>query len=152
MLNFLRHCLGGSCAVFGFLIVLSQSVGATEVSTQESNSEDLANKITISQEVVLIDSELSLIEAVNTKALATDKTGNSLQQNSLQAQVTSVSQVAATDTFSSENQSSIIQQKQNNTASNQPMAQVTSVSQLSDVQPTDWAFVALQSLVESTLR
>jgi hypothetical protein len=29
-----------------------------------------------------------------------------------------------------------------------PMDQVTSVSQLSDVQPTDWAFQALQSLVE----
>lgn len=29
-----------------------------------------------------------------------------------------------------------------------PMGQVTSVSQLSDVQPTDWAFQALQSLVE----
>lgn len=29
-----------------------------------------------------------------------------------------------------------------------PMAQVTSVSQLSDVEPTDWAFQALQSLVE----
>jgi len=29
-----------------------------------------------------------------------------------------------------------------------PLAQVTSVSQLSDVQPTDWAFSALQSLVE----
>ncbi len=28
------------------------------------------------------------------------------------------------------------------------LAQVTSVSQLSDVQPTDWAFTALQSLVE----
>jgi hypothetical protein len=28
------------------------------------------------------------------------------------------------------------------------IAQVTSVSQLSDVQPTDWAFQALQSLVE----
>lgn len=28
------------------------------------------------------------------------------------------------------------------------MAQVTSVSQLSDVQPTDWAFQALQSLVK----
>jgi len=28
------------------------------------------------------------------------------------------------------------------------MAQITSVSQLSDVQPTDWAFQALQSLVE----
>jgi len=31
---------------------------------------------------------------------------------------------------------------------NSSMAQVTSVSQLSDVQPTDWAFQALQSLVE----
>ena len=31
---------------------------------------------------------------------------------------------------------------------NNAMAQVTSVSQLSDVQPTDWAFQALQSLVE----
>lgn len=30
----------------------------------------------------------------------------------------------------------------------QPMAQVTSVSQLQDVQTTDWAFQALQSLVE----
>lgn len=30
----------------------------------------------------------------------------------------------------------------------QSMEQVTSVSQLSDVQPTDWAFQALQSLVE----
>jgi hypothetical protein len=29
-----------------------------------------------------------------------------------------------------------------------PLAQVTSVSQLSDVRPTDWAFHALQSLVE----
>jgi hypothetical protein len=31
---------------------------------------------------------------------------------------------------------------------NDAMAQITSVSQLSDVQPTDWAFQALQSLVE----
>ncbi|MGB5899009.1 MAG: iron uptake porin, partial [Geitlerinemataceae cyanobacterium] len=30
----------------------------------------------------------------------------------------------------------------------QTQSQVTSVSQLSDVQPTDWAFQALQSLVE----
>ena len=33
--------------------------------------------------------------------------------------------------------------------SNDPVSQnVTSVSQLSDVKPTDWAFTALQSLVE----
>jgi Carbohydrate-selective porin, OprB family/S-layer homology domain len=34
------------------------------------------------------------------------------------------------------------------TASEDSLDQVTSVSQLSDVQPTDWAFQALQSLVE----
>ncbi len=34
------------------------------------------------------------------------------------------------------------------TSSTKSMAQVTSVSQLSDVQPTDWAFQAVQSLVE----
>jgi Carbohydrate-selective porin, OprB family/S-layer homology domain len=33
-------------------------------------------------------------------------------------------------------------------ANNESTAQVTSVSQLSDVQPTDWAFQAVQSLVE----
>lgn len=38
--------------------------------------------------------------------------------------------------------------KAENIAPDQPMAQVTSVSQFSDVQPTDWAFQALQSLVE----
>ncbi len=38
--------------------------------------------------------------------------------------------------------------KAENIAPDQPMAQVTSVSQFSDVQATDWAFQALQSLVE----
>ncbi|QMS91717.1 iron uptake porin [Nostoc edaphicum CCNP1411] len=38
--------------------------------------------------------------------------------------------------------------KTQNIAPDQIMGQVTSVSQFSDVQPTDWAFQALQSLVE----
>ncbi|MEH2095355.1 iron uptake porin [Nostoc sp.] len=38
--------------------------------------------------------------------------------------------------------------KAENIAPDRAMAQVTSVSQFSDVQPTDWAFQALQSLVE----
>lgn len=33
-------------------------------------------------------------------------------------------------------------------ADNKDMAEVTSVSQLSDIKPTDWAFQSLQSLVE----
>ncbi len=35
-----------------------------------------------------------------------------------------------------------------NEGSSQSMSQVTSITQLSDVQPTDWAYQALQSLVE----
>lgn len=41
-----------------------------------------------------------------------------------------------------------VEKETENTAQQQVMSQVTSVSQLSDVQPTDWAFQALQSLVE----
>ncbi len=53
--------------------------------------------------------------------------------------------VAASPTFAETTAVSQI----NQTMSNDPVAQnVTSVSQLSDVKPTDWAFTALQSLVE----
>ncbi|MDZ8055208.1 MAG: iron uptake porin [Aulosira sp. ZfuVER01] len=41
-----------------------------------------------------------------------------------------------------------LEQETENLPQQQVMSQVTSVSQLSDVQPTDWAFQALQSLVE----
>ncbi len=41
-----------------------------------------------------------------------------------------------------------IEEKADNVRQDNGMAQVNSVSQLSDVQPTDWAFQALQSLVE----
>ncbi len=46
------------------------------------------------------------------------------------------------------NVTSVSQLSNNSINRNQAMSQVTSVSQLSDVQPTDWAFQALQSLVE----
>ncbi|MEH2282154.1 MAG: iron uptake porin [Nostoc sp.] len=42
----------------------------------------------------------------------------------------------------------IIPQSPSSSPTSYKLAQVTSVSQLSDVQPTDWAFQALQSLVE----
>ncbi len=44
--------------------------------------------------------------------------------------------------------STTIAQAMDDPLSQSPMDQVTPVSQLSDVQPTDWAFQALQSLVE----
>ncbi|MEH2196326.1 MAG: iron uptake porin [Nostoc sp.] len=45
-------------------------------------------------------------------------------------------------------QQQLTPQSANSSPSSDKLAQVTSVSQLSDVQPTDWAFQALQSLVE----
>ncbi|AVH65426.1 iron uptake porin [Nostoc sp. 'Peltigera membranacea cyanobiont' N6] len=45
-------------------------------------------------------------------------------------------------------QQQLTPQSINSSPSSDKLAQVTSVSQLSDVQPTDWAFQALQSLVE----
>jgi hypothetical protein len=44
--------------------------------------------------------------------------------------------------------SAVLSQVQRYNNQNNTIAQVTSVSQFSDVQPTDWAFQALQSLVE----
>lgn len=56
-----------------------------------------------------------------------------------------VSAAVASPTFAETTSVSQISQTMNN----DPVAQnVTSVSQLSDVKPTDWAFTALQSLVE----
>ncbi|HAA28121.1 MAG TPA: hypothetical protein DCE56_11165, partial [Cyanobacteria bacterium UBA8553] len=42
----------------------------------------------------------------------------------------------------------IEQYSNNSIEAEDPLAQVTSVSQLTDVDPTHWAFQALQSLVE----
>jgi hypothetical protein len=67
--------------------------------------------------------------------------------NRLQWKFVLVSQVALSTLYFSEtalaNEGVVLTQTSDNT-----MTQVTSVSQLSDVQPTDWAFQALQSLVE----
>ncbi|BBD58287.1 S-layer region-like protein [Nostoc sp. HK-01] len=45
-------------------------------------------------------------------------------------------------------QSNVISETNSADSENEIQGQVTSVSQLTDVQPTDWAFQALQSLVE----
>ncbi|TBR57027.1 S-layer protein [Westiellopsis prolifica IICB1] len=70
-------------------------------------------------------------------------------------QVTSFSQLTTTAVHSGQTSPFsfiLVQKAQENKHSNSKLAnyiaQVTSVSQLRDVQPTDWAFQALQSLVE----
>lgn len=66
---------------------------------------------------------------------------NLLQLSSV---LTAVSCIAANPVLAEEQQlTNVTELSEEN-----PMGQVTSVSQFSDVQPTDWAFQALQSLVE----
>ena len=63
---------------------------------------------------------------------ATFSTAGSVLAEEIKSEVTSVSELSAQQQVQTEDS----------------MGQVTSVSQFSDVQPTDWAFQALQSLVE----
>ncbi|MEO0685640.1 MAG: iron uptake porin, partial [Cyanobacteria bacterium J06649_11] len=62
-----------------------------------------------------------------------------------QQQIIEVSQPNTKNTL---NSNTLSVEKLAQTDKKQENSQVTSVSQLSDVQPTDWAFAALQSLVE----
>ncbi len=63
-----------------------------------------------------------------------------------QAVTTPAQPTAATPAPTSVNELDQINRYSNEGKANNSIAQVTSVSQLSDVQPTDWAFQALQSL------
>ncbi len=79
---------------------------------------------------------LSEIQVANTTQIASNSLSNA-----------EVMPVPAVSNFEPPSVGAISQSNQS-VDSNSALSQVTSVSQLSDVQPTDWAFQALQSLVE----
>jgi len=62
--------------------------------------------------------------------------------------ITPVSPQAEAVPAKSHNDPAFVQLDDSEQAQTDPMSQVTNVSQLRDVQPTDWAFEALRSLVE----
>lgn len=64
------------------------------------------------------------------------------------ALVTSAGVAQASETQVADSSATLSQISQYSSVSSEEAAQVTSVSQLTDVKPTDWAFQALQSLVE----
>nr|WP_264314140.1 iron uptake porin [Pseudanabaena sp. PCC 7367] len=65
-----------------------------------------------------------------------------------QKDLTSIDQLQKSQDFAVSPLSSVTPSFVNSSRASVKLGQVTSVSQLSDVQPTDWAFTALQSLVE----
>jgi hypothetical protein len=88
----------------------------------------------------IVDSQLNPISTANQPIAGATATYPTTQKASQQA---ASSQVIA--------DASVIGSQSNNQNEDidiQPMSQVTSISELSDVKPTDWAFEAVQSLVE----
>ncbi|MBD2384493.1 iron uptake porin [Cylindrospermum sp. FACHB-282] len=85
-----------------------------------------------------------LVLAANTKTLASERGGENETTDKETLSPLNINIPA------SDNVSQIISQQEpvQGLSSSADESQVTSVSQLSDVQPTDWAFQALQSLVE----
>lgn len=104
-------------------------------------------------------SEVPVRELVSNSSTIITTHSTSLKQNSINPQVFVASTTSSIKSVSKDILSSSRPQPPDvklantyqtikNTLALDALAQVTSVSQLSDVQPTDWAFQALQSLVE----
>ncbi|MCJ8278848.1 MAG: iron uptake porin [Rivularia sp. ALOHA_DT_140] len=122
MSNFLWKSLALSQAVFGASLLVSTTAIAAP-STTESEA---------------VSAEVSQLEKGETEAPSVFSASFESQetQTLAQAQQNEVNVLEEVNQYGSEGQQSGSQ------------SQVTSVSQFSDVQPTDWAFQALQSLVE----
>lgn len=127
MSNLLWKSLVVTPAVFGASVLVSTSAiaatnaGSSKVSTTQELSQ--AEK----QEALALNSQEVLNQS---KVIA------QVQQQTQQQQTVQVSELEKINRYSQEG------------VSGDSQSQVTSVSQFSDVQPTDWAFQALQSLVE----
>lgn len=128
-----------SPAILGASLVFGHSAIATE--TNSVAAADLATEfLTINPEQQPEVATKNQASGNQLKAL--DKTQNQAQV-SVTAKENTVAQAAPVDSPSSIDEIIRYSREGNRTS-----AQVTSVSQLRDVQPTDWAFQALQSLVE----
>ncbi|BAY87528.1 carbohydrate-selective porin OprB [Calothrix parasitica NIES-267] len=122
MSNILWKSLALSQAVFGAsLLVSTTAIAAPSASDSEVVSTEVSQAEKVGTETPSVFS--ASFESQETQTLA-------------QAQQNEVNVLQEVNQYSSEGQE------------NGSQSQVTSVSQFSDVQPTDWAFQALQSLVE----
>ena len=87
-----------------------------------------------------------IANVASVKAETTDsKTANPLAESSHEQQVNPLAQITDSNLKNRNSEPGFFY---DNAGETEEQNQVTSVSQLSDIQPTDWAFQALQSLVE----
>ncbi|NJK38412.1 MAG: iron uptake porin [Oscillatoriales cyanobacterium RM2_1_1] len=139
--NAIRQSPGVLGAVFllanAALALETQSAGQDSVSAQSSS------------EVQVLEQFVSLPLGAEAEAPAQVISSESLANPEATVLETTQFQLAQTEPEAPET-TNVSDLEQVNSYAEDPdaMDQVTSVSQLSDVQPTDWAFQALQSLVE----
>ncbi len=132
MINLCKSLLV-SPVVFGVMLLVSTaaaSAGEKQTPEVASVAQSLAIGTTISA--------APLNQLIEIKAPSNT---NLIAENLTNKQVKPISPVSETSSVTTSQDSQSVD-------TNSALAQVTSVSQLSDVQPTDWAFQALQSLVE----
>ena len=119
--NILWKSLALGPAVFGATLLVSTTAIAAPTTTEESKA---------------VDAEVSQAEKSDEATSVFSASLDKETQTLAQAQQTEDNVLQEVNQYSNEGQE------------NGSQSQVTSVSQFSDVQPTDWAFQALQSLVE----
>ncbi|KAB8320205.1 hypothetical protein SD81_000800 [Tolypothrix campylonemoides VB511288] len=131
MSNLLWKCLMVSPALLGATLL----VPTTAIAGQNNS-----NNQVVKTEVSQINNNQ---EASSSVSVSTSSTSTTSQTNQVTSKPETLAQAQQTEVNVLQQVNSYSEEGKNNSVS-----QVTSVSQFSDVQPTDWAFQALQSLVE----
>jgi hypothetical protein len=129
---------------------VKDTVNATETSVAELTAPTNASSEAAVASLPSLDSTMTAapvqVAVTPTEAPAAAPTASAVAPAAIAAP-TQLAQVPVAQSAPAE-ESSLQQIMQYSNEGNRTQSQVTSISQLSDVQPTDWAFQALQSLVE----
>ncbi|MEH1890232.1 MAG: iron uptake porin [Nostoc sp.] len=128
--------MGFLCLIVGLLPV--QALPSLEI----GNKNVAVNQDDGSYEKSYSD-QSNLTNNISSKLLIANETQRNLSSVNQQQKIQDIKVDSAVNLWQP-----IIRQPASSSPTSYKLAQVTSVSQLSDVQPTDWAFQALQSLVE----
>ncbi|MCY7322913.1 MAG: iron uptake porin [Phormidesmis sp. CAN_BIN36] len=154
MFKFLLNSLVVSPALLGATLAISSGAIAAEKSVAISTSPvaTIAAKTQEIEALVAPSIEVKTAQAANVAALEviqakgiSEKAAELKPSQTAPVQIAQVSPAAPSSDLNSIDQ---INRYSREGKPNASIGQVTSVSQLSDVRPTDWAFQALQSLVE----
>ncbi len=141
----LWHSLIAAPAFLGLTLLASGSAGALQ-----PNSEAAKATQPDAQETLIASTAASTASAPVAEPQADTKISQLDQIRSYATDTAPVSASTAAEAPAAVTGSAPLQQirSYSNTSESGQIGQVTSVTQLSDVKPTDWAFAALQSLVE----